>query len=169
MPPYLASHRLEHADGLEADAAMQRDASVVGQRDSRKRAAIAFLRELVEELRVKRATDALPVTVRMHVSGNLRRPAIGGALAMQTAVRVAHASTVALGDEPLPSRDDLCDARGKFVDRRRRGFERDDRRLDERAIDRQKRWRVALGRLSYTQRLSHLVTSSAPAGMRRSD
>src|SRR4029453_8327857 len=94
--PELGADRFKNPDRLEADATVQRDTCVVGQRNSRIRAAVAFPRELVEELCVERATDPLAVPARIHVRGNLGRPPVRRAFAVQTAVRVADGSTLAL-------------------------------------------------------------------------
>jgi hypothetical protein len=54
----LPARAREHTDRLEADAAMQRDAGLVRQRDDRERVAVAALAQTIEQLAVKLARNA---------------------------------------------------------------------------------------------------------------
>jgi hypothetical protein len=56
----------EHADLLEADAAMHADTRIVGHRDTRKRRAIALLDQIVEQAAIQGTADALAMTTRIR-------------------------------------------------------------------------------------------------------
>src|SRR5260221_6502458 len=63
----LAANVPEDADGLEADATVQRYAGLVGQRDAGVGIAETPAGQFVEELEIERATDAVTPEVRVNI------------------------------------------------------------------------------------------------------
>src|SRR5258706_4780432 len=150
----LAANVPEDADGLEADATAQRDAALAGQRDAGVCVAVTLAGQVVEELEIERATDALTPEVRADIGGNLHRPAVGRALAMRRPVGVARALPVANRDKPLPPTERLGNALSELLDRRDDRFERHGGRPGKGAVDGEKAGRGGFGG-GTDQRLGH--------------
>jgi hypothetical protein len=87
----LSADGFEGSYGFEPDIAMQCDAGIIGQGDTRVRVTEAFLRQLAEQLPVQSATDPATVMFRMHIGGYFDRPAISLTRTVRRAVIVADA------------------------------------------------------------------------------
>ena len=73
----------KHPDGLEAQAAVQRDARLVGQRDAGVSVRETSIPQFHQQGRVKRTGDALPMIIRVNIGRGFDRPTVGLSRAMR--------------------------------------------------------------------------------------
>src|ERR1700728_2616834 len=93
-------------DGNNPDRAVQSVARLVRLGDPGAQRPQADRSQPLEESCVERAPDAGPMMVRVDVDGDVRRPAVRGALAVRRAVRIADRDALVLGDDPGVGRAD---------------------------------------------------------------
>jgi hypothetical protein len=109
--------------------------------------------QAVEQRRVEQAAEPSAALLRRDVGRDLAGIAVGGTLAVRTAVGVAQALAVGFGNQPVPAGQGFVDALGEDVRRRHLGLERHRGVFDERRIDRQQGRRV--GRRGLAQHGRH--------------